>query len=145
MLSLLLGLVQARTKHVARKHVETQSSEYKIPESLLPYVSKDPRYIKVYRPKESATATTNGGGVNKCYVSFPLIYVYLNDDASRNLAAGCSIGAIGCGFIPEAIVSKILAAVCGISAIAINNANRGRGIIIKLIAITGGFAGLSSQ
>ena len=144
MLSLLLGLAQARTKHATRKQTETQSSEYKIPESLAPFVSKDPRYIKVYRPKESTTAVANGAGVTKCYIIPPYIYVYLDNDASRSVAAGCGLGAIGCSFIPEPLISKVTAAIFGLSALAINYANRGRGVFLKL-TYAGSIVSINSQ
>ena len=132
MLSLLLGFAQARAKHIGRKHGETKHEAYKIPESLAPFVSKNPRYVKVYRPKESATSATNGGGVTKCVIDGFSVYLYLDDDATKALVSGCSLGAIGAGFIPEALASKIIAAVLGVSGIAISNTNKGRGIIIEI-------------
>ena len=135
MLSLLLGFAQARAKHVSHKHTETQKTDSKVPESLAPFVSKDPRYIKVYYPKESATPAKNGGGVTKAYLEWPFIYVYLDDDKARALQYGCSVSAILAG-IPEAIVTKVLAVITGISGVALANANRGRGVVIKILGQT---------
>ena len=145
MLSLLLGFAQAHVKHSTRKQTAAYVSDKAVfidPKDLEQFMSKDPRYVKVYSPKETSVA--NGGGVTKAYISNKVAYLYLSDNDTKNVCAGCSIAAIISGFIPEGMVSKVVGAVCSISGIIIGNANRGRGVVFR-VPLGGGFPSLSAQ
>ena len=95
------------------------------------YFPKNPRYVKSFRPIQSKEAVENGG-VTKVNVGVRRVWVYLNNEDAKSFAAGCSIGAIIAGFIPEALASKIVAACCGISGILVNTMNHGNGVILKI-------------
>ena len=135
MLSLLLGFAQAHVKHMYRGNM-TASHHAKIVEAddvdaLTYLIPKNPRHVKSFRPVQSTEAVENGG-VTKVDVGIRRVWVYLNDDDAKSFAAGCSIGAIVAGFIPEALASKIVSACCGISGILVTSFNRGNGVILKI-------------
>ena len=145
MLSLLLGFAQAHVKHSISKQTPAYVSKkavYIDPKDMEPFISKNPRYLKVYYAKETSVA--NGGGVTKAYVSNNVAYLYLSDNDTRNVCAGCSIAAIVSRFIPDPFVSKVVGAVCSIGGIIIGNANRGRGVVFR-VPLGGGFPSLYAQ
>ena len=145
MLSLLLGFAEARKKHYfsggggqgfggggGGAFIKAVNGvQYHEIDPLMSYIPKNPRYVKSFRPIQSTEAVENGG-VTKVNVGVRRVWVYLNDQDAKNFAAGCSIGAIIAGFIPEALASKIVAACCGISGILVNAYNHGNGVILKI-------------
>ena len=137
MLSLLLGFAQAL------RETKAQQSSYKVPESLAPFVSKDPRYIKVYRPKESVTAVTNGEGVTKFYIESPYMYLYLNNALTKSpLLRQICKNALS--IVPPPPSAEALRALLGFSDDYISSVNKGRGIVVR-VSIKGGSATIWAQ
>ena len=133
MLSLLLGFAQAHVKHTACKHegqVVSEKPFFLDPKEMQPFISKDPRYIKVYRANETAVA--NGGGVTKAFISNNVAYVYLNNDHANAISFGASVASIVGTIIPGPVITKVAAIICGWSGAIIRGANRGRGVVIRV-------------
>ena len=120
---MLLEFALARAKH--------ESSTYKVPEELAPYVSKDPRYIKVYSLKQSADSLTNGGGQSKYYCRGKWMYIYLDNDQTNGFINGCDIFSKLVGIIP--VIGKVFSKLLAIPKWQLSNANRGNGVIITVL------------
>ena len=145
MLSLLLGFAQAHVKNTIHKQKPTFVSDkafYLDPKAMEPFISKDPRYIKVYSPKETSVA--NGGGVTRAFVANNVAYLYLDDDYTRAICAGASLVSAVSRFIPNPFVSRVVGAVCTISSKAIGYTNHGRGVVFR-VPLGWGFPSLYAQ
>ncbi len=77
------------------------------------------------------------GGVTKVDVGICRIWVYLDYNAAKDWAAGCSIAGIIGGCAAPEIISKIAACVVGVTGVLIERCNCGNGVIIKIPHVLG--------
>jgi len=82
--------------------------------------------------KMESSSSSRSGGVTKVeWLSFNRFKIYLDNELSNKVAAGVGIGAALSVWIPEPLVSKIIASALGVSAGLIAYNNEGNGVIIS--------------
>jgi len=82
--------------------------------------------------KMESSRSSRSGGVTKVeWLSFNRFKIYLDNELSNKVAAGVGIGAALSVWIPEPLVSKIIASALGVSAGLIAYNNEGNGVIIS--------------
>ena len=75
--------------------------------------------------------SSNSGVTKVKWLSFNLFEIYLDNNLSNKVVAGTGIGVALSTWIPEPLVSKIVATALGVSAGLITFNNEGRGVIIS--------------
>ena len=75
--------------------------------------------------------SSNSGVTKVKWLSFNLFEIYLDNNLSNKVVAGTGIGVALSTWIPEPLVSKIVATALGVSAELIALKNEGRGVIIR--------------
>ena len=75
--------------------------------------------------------SSNSGVTKVKWLSFNLFEIYLDNNLSNKVVAGTGIGVALSTWIPEPLVSKIVATALGVSAGLIAFNNQGRGVIIS--------------
>ena len=77
------------------------------------------------------------GGTTKVDVGICRVWVYLDDQATKNFVAGASIASIIAGLCDPEMVTKIVLACAGIVAAVMSSQNHGNGVIIKIPHVLG--------
>ena len=75
--------------------------------------------------------SSNSGVTKVKWLSFDRFEIYLDNNLSNKVVAGTGIGVALSTWIPEPLVSKIVATALGVSAELIALKNEGRGVIIR--------------
>ena len=128
MLSLLLGLAVARTKHFSRN--PTQKGLITVKTPLEPFVSDGKRYYKVYRAKEPVTAVSNGGQRkvvegNNCWD------IYIDQSLINAIGGGIAASRL-IGLIPGLQISEVASAIIGLGYWALSSTSHGNGVVIRI-------------
>ena len=77
------------------------------------------------------------GGTTKVDVGICRVWVYLDDQATKNVVAGVSIASIITGLCDPEMVSKIVVACANIACAIMSSQNHGNGVIIKIPHVLG--------
>jgi len=120
------GSVRITDKYV--DYVQKKMEERGVSVSIL----ADGDTITIIENTPSMFMRSSNSGVTKVkWLSFDRFEIYLDNNLSNKVVAGTGIGVALSTWIPEPLVSKIVATALGVSAGLITFNNEGRGVVIS--------------